>query len=408
MKRIIKTGALLLAVCMLLGVALCGCQSGEAEYRVSVADAMGKPYTSGVVVRFLQEGTQVAMQVVNDSGVAAKTLPRGDYTVELMFTDSSIQFHVSTQDMTLSAKKTELAVVLSYAQAEQGQPLYAPEGERSAYAVQTGCTYVALQEGRNYFLFTPTQVGLYEFSVPDGGAVIGYYGAPHFVQENSAVEVKDNAFRLSISSGMVSENGAVTVVIGLDALAGSTGAVLSINRLGDPEKTIEDEPWTDYRATAQLTPYTLPAGAKLEEFDLTADSYTLVLNENDGFYHLDSADGPLVLMRLAEDGKYIDSFKKILESTGVNRYFFDENGEFIKKESYGQCLLQYIDCVDENAGVYPLTEDLKYIVQQEGEDSGWWSKNSTGYLFRDENGNPDLSINTEIAWLLMCCYISAP
>lgn len=408
MKKIVKTGALLLAVCLLLGLALCGCQSGEAEYRVSVADALGKPYTSGVVVKFLQEGTQVAMQVVNESGVAAKTLPRGDYTVELMFTDSSARFHVNTQDMTLSAKKTELAVVLSYARPEEGQPLFAPEGECSAYGVQEGCTYAELKAGRNYFLFTPAQTGLYEFSVPDGSAVIGYYGAPHFVQKDTAAEVTDNTFRLSISAGMVSETGAVTVVIGLDAQTDGTGAVLSVSRLGDPEKTIEDEPWTDYRAKAQPSAYSLPAGAQLHEFDLAADGYTLVLNENDGFYHLDSADGPVVLMRLGEDGRYISCFKKILESTGVNRYFFDENGVFVKKENYSQCLLEYIACMDEDAGVYPLTEDLKYIVTQEGEDSGWWDPDSTGYLFMDENGNPDKSINSDIAWLLMCCYITAP
>ena len=70
--------------------------------------------------------------------------------------------------------------------------------------------------------------------------------------------------------------------------------------------------------------YALPAGATLGEFDLKAEDYTLVLNEQDGFYHLNAADGPLVLMRLGQKSEYLDSFKTILERSGVVKYFFDE------------------------------------------------------------------------------------
>ena len=77
----------LLAV-MALGLLLAGCASqtpvetsGETTYRVTVQDALGAPYTSGVVVRFLQDGQQKAMQVVSESGVAEKALPPGTYTV---------------------------------------------------------------------------------------------------------------------------------------------------------------------------------------------------------------------------------------------------------------------------------------------------------------------------------------
>ena len=147
-------------------------------------------------------------------------------------------------------------------------------------------------------------------------------------------------------------------------------------------------------------------GAKLENFDLTASGYNLVLNEKDGFYHLDSADGPLVLMYLGKDVDYLACFKTMLDRSGVNKYFFDENGNFLKRETYDQCLLEYFEYMDEDNGVYPLTEDLKYIVQQRGDHSGWWDKNSQSYLFVDENRNMVPGINTEIAWLFMCCYIA--
>jgi len=82
-------------------------------------------------------------------------------------------------------------------------------------------------------------------------------------------------------------------------------------------------------------------------------------------------------------------------------------GEFIKKESYSECLLKYIENVDEESGMYPLTEDLKYIIQSRGDHSGWWSDDDALYLFKNENGEKVPGINADIAWLFMCCYIEA-
>ena len=145
----------------------------------------------------------------------------------------------------------------------------------------------------------------------------------------------------------------------------------------------------------------------LGEFDITksSDAYNVVFNEADGYYHLDSADGPLVLVRLAEDCDYIACFATMLDRSGVSRYFFDENDEFVKKVSYSECLLEYIDCVDEDEGVYPLTEDLKFIIQSRGEYVGWWDSESSGYIFKDANGNIIPDINSDLAWLMMCCYL---
>ena len=93
MKRI---RALLLAAVMLCSLVLfsaCGSKaSGNPTYKVSIVDAMGAPCTSGVVVKFMQNGAQAGMQTVNENGVAEKVLPKGDYTVELQFTDSDVNY----------------------------------------------------------------------------------------------------------------------------------------------------------------------------------------------------------------------------------------------------------------------------------------------------------------------------
>lgn len=379
---------------------------GEALYRVSVTDTQGAPYTSGVVVRFMQNGTQAAMQVVDANGVAEKALAKGEYTVELVFTDAEAAFYYDQSDLTLSADKTELTVSLAKAISGEARKLFANNKEYDAYNVTDGSTYVTLTPGdRTYFLFAPTQAGTYKVTTSDAAAVIGYYGAPHFVQEQSVAEVVDNAFTTSISAGMVGtgDTGTAVLVLGIDS-AELENCMLIIERIGDAEHTIADEPWTEYETTHTPEPFTLKleAGQKLTYVDIegeTAD-YQVVLGE-DGYYHLGSAEGPVMYVNLGLEAPYI-SLQMIIQGDGhmggapVRKYFFDENGEFIKKEDYTEILLTYFECMDETYDVYPLTEDLVYIIQNGGD--GWWDVNSPDYILD--------GCNSEIAWLFACCYIA--
>ena len=391
-------------------------ESTEAVYKVTVKDAVGNPYTSGVIVKFLKDGKQSAMQNVNAQGVAEKKMEKGDYTVELMLTSAEEVYYDKT-DLKLTAEKTEMEIIMAKTAGEATESLFAysiideTNKDHAACNINTGSTYVTLTSGeRNYFIFTPKEAGKYEFSFTGAEGTVGYYGAPHFVQQNSYAELIDGKFNVSIKASMIGNDaasGTTRLVIGVDAGADVNGGFLSVVRIGEPDWSIEDEPWTVYPTPENIEAYTLPAGVLLKEFDLTADGYTLVFNETDGFYHLNTADGALVLVRIGEDSKYIASFKKILETIGVNKYFFKDDGTFEKKESYVECLTAYIEKADEEKGVYPLTEDLKYIIQQYGDHMGWWDGERTNgtYLFVDENGNKIPGINEEIAWLLMCCYI---
>ncbi len=410
MKNIKILISLLLITALTLSLfTLTACGKGEKDYTVNVKDALGNPYTSGIVVKFMQSGKQVAMQSCNEQGSATKSLVNGKYDVVLQFADEKVEYHYDS-NIKLTSRKNEVDVVLAYKVTGEPEKLYVGSNELDAYNVKMGCTYVDLKSGsRNYFLFTPTQAGNYEFSIPEGkNATIGYYGAPHFVQENSATEVKDNKFTINVKTGMIGTNGTgtSTFVIGIDADKKVESCVLGINRLGDAIKTVEDEPWIIYQKTVELQDYVLPESLEIKEFDLTAstDTYKMVLNEDDGYYHLNDKNGPIVLARLAKDCKYIACFKTMLDRSGVSKYFFDEDENFIKKESYSECLLEYIEYVDEDNGVYPLTEDLKYIIQQRGEYVGWWDIENSGYMFKDDSGNNLADINSEIAWLFMCCY----
>ena len=113
MKNLTKILSLLLAVCMLCGLlAACGNQeeqlTGPATYSVKVTDAQGKPYTSGVIVKFMQGSTQAAMQPVDANGEAKKELERGDYTIELVFTDESASGYFDPATAVLSAETSQV------------------------------------------------------------------------------------------------------------------------------------------------------------------------------------------------------------------------------------------------------------------------------------------------------------
>lgn len=286
--------------------------------------------------------------------------------------------------------------------------------EYVAYYVDEGCTTVKLSEaGRNYFIFTPIRAGVYEFTVV-GQGTIGTYGTVNYVYDNSDVEVVDNTYRKTVTSDMIGTNGTGTTewVIGIDSETAGADTCLCITWVSEPPKTVQ---WEDYAATYKPSKYTLPEGAVIQEFDLTAETYTLVYNENDKFYHLNTADGPIVLVRLLSANAYTGfPFGNILLGANIGVHHYDENGELVEKIKYNDCIQQYLGTItgsgenmkftggmcDDQEGVYPLTKDLALILQDYGTYKGYWEEGSLEYLFGDVVG-----LNVENAWLFACCYL---
>ncbi len=431
-KNITKALAFVLVLAMSVCLfAACGGQQGaeipentapEAApgYTVSVVDAFGNPVTQGVIVRFLQNGQQVTMQVVDENGTVNKDLEKGDYTVELQLTGDEA-FSYDKTDLNLTADKTSLEIVLY--KGLEGEPmtvfghsLTGGSMDMSAWSVGVGGTFVELEAGeRNYYLFTPTEAGLYEISVKNSDAVLGYYGIPFFIQENTITEPTNGIIQVNMKQHMIGEGdnaGAATLVFGLDATGADTTAIFAVERVSDALTDEEDIPFEVYKPAMEPVAYTLPSGAKLGEFDMKAatDTYNLV-KDAEGYYHLDSADGPLVLVKLGKasssSATYLPPLEEMATKALMCKYFYDENGEFVRKESYNEAVQNYAACVDEKSGLYPLNDDLMYIIQMRGDHYGWFEEANTkhGYIFMDDNGNPIPGINNEISWLVLCCYI---
>lgn len=421
MKTFKKILAAALALAMLLALCACGKDdkndgkvntskdstqqaptnnSGLIPYTVKVVDGQGNPMTEGIVVKFMQNGKQVAMQIPNAKGVATKELAKGNYTVELMFTDSSQSGHYDKAAAILTADKTTLELTLINALGSNTTQLVVNGENVDAYIVNSGSTHVPVKASvRNYFLFTPTKGGTYEFRVDNSGIKLGYYGAPHFVQSQSAIDPIDNVVTISISDSALGG----TYVIGLDGLDANTEAVLGIIRTGDPTITIADMPWTDYKTTHTPAPYTLNLNGKsLKYIDIKGktENAKLIYNESDGYYHFGTANGPVVLMHLGQKAPYV-SLQTVIEGDGlgggapIREYFFDKDGNFLKKEDYTNILRKYFENMDQDVGVYPLTKDLEYIIKNGCH--GWWDKDDPDFIFTD--------CNPEIGWMFALCYV---
>lgn len=385
-------------------------------YVVTVLDGQGNP-AKGAIVRFMKDGTQVAMQVVNEQGHAIKELDDGTYTVELQFTDTEVNYLYEPGKVDAQNKQTTITLFngVGAEQSIYAHSLIAGEAiDHVAYAVGAGSTKVTLTKGeRNYFLFTPTEAGTYQFSLAEGEGVVGYYGQPFFVQEFSAEEIKDNAVSVSVRPDSISsgETGTTVLVIGVDAQ--SESGILSVVRTGDYKKTTADIPFTPYQTTHVPTKYTLPEGAKLTYVDIkgNADDYKLVMGQ-DGFYHLGTADGPLMLINFGKTAPNL-SLEVMINGDGpmggapLRKYFFDEEYDpanpdqdpvdhLIRKEDYTEIMNTYFAAADENLRVYPLTADLEYMIKNGG--AGWWTEGDANYIFD--------GCNPEIGWLFACCYIN--
>ena len=144
----------------------------------------------------------------------------------------------------------------------------------------------------------------------------------------------------------------------------------------------------------------------------------LVFNEQDRCYHLGTADGPAVYVNLQEAVYGISMLamvgENIFDADGVPiesgtspfRYVRNNGQNDFFKEDYTDATRKIITARDKSTGVYPLTEDLKYIIQSSGEHNGWFDASSSTYIFRDENGVQVSGVNPEISWLFMCYYLN--
>ena len=362
------------------------------DYTVTLLDGEGNPM-GGLTVEFYSGDKAVAKQVGNKKGVSTVTLDRGTYTVkvsgtELKYDDKAAVVSVNKPSVTLT-----LAADLDTSKTVKiDDPLTESQKLIKIPYLTEGAAYVTLVAGeRNYFAFEPTREGTFRFAASNTYAKIGDFGTDMFVYtDNVAEDLSGNAFTISVNAvGNV-------YVIGVDAATNCEAAVVQITRIGDPAWSIEDEPTIDYKGNGAPKPVTAPSD--LTDLDIKSSAtHQLVFNSKDGYYHLDSTNGPVVYVHMDHPSA---SFVGLMSEFGnMTAYMYHADGSFDRKEQYAGLMQQYLNNMDKSQNVYPLTQDLKYMIENYGNSQNWWNEGEPGYLFEEVEG-----VNPANAWMFLYCY----
>ena len=188
-------------------------------------------------------------------------------------------------------------------------------------------------------------------------------------------------------------------------ISGVDDCILEVIRISDPVLGEEDMPYTEYGEGKEIPAYSYSGSGSKKHVNIfgATDSVKLVLNEQDGYYHMNSADGPLVYLDLSPNPPYIPLYGIIGVNANadggenISRSVY-EDGVLVRRELFNPLLRKYANSADKTHGIYPLTEDLVYMIRHGGDRKGWWDPESINYMFTEYPNT-----NNEIAWMFALC-----
>lgn len=385
------------------------------EYIVKAVDPFGNELETTVIVEMFKDGESLGEKPLRQ-GTAKFKLAPGEYTFELMPMEG--EFYYNKSECVFDEEITEKTVTLyNYANNENKQEIWVYDETvldhvaYNAVEVEEGGSYVTIDRpAMSYYIFTPTRGGIYKFSYESTKAVtIGYFGSPHNVLQACPIEVENGTFEVEVKNEGVNignEGGTTQLVIGIRSYT-VKGCVLKIERVGDAKV---DLPFTNVTVDKSAIKQDNYLNSEFIDFDVTDKNLSAVYNEEDGFYHLNSVDGPVIFIRIntsvikssTEEETiyaYLPSFVSMCETDRLCKYFYDNDGNVILKESYNDMFYGY-EALCGTMGMYPLNEQLATVVKNIGEHRGWFDLESELHIFGENAG----AVVPENAWLFACTY----
>ncbi len=229
------------------------------------------------------------------------------------------------------------------------------------------------------FTFAPDEIGKYTVTIDNGAIAIVSYNGMWVTVEPSEETVTESTFTWdctgvgqSIWIAVISEQSTVTLAVEW------------------AEIIIETILETTYTNKTTPEAFTLSGNkASLQYVDTFDDVENSAVLGEDGFYHLDSEEGPILYAKLN------DSMLSLADAVQYGRVvalIYDENGKAIEKIDYNEAFNEYLLCSDD--GVYPLTEDIITIYKEMGRTNEWYGED--GWI-----GGAEAD-----AWMFACYYLS--
>ena len=271
---------------------------------------------------------------------------------------------------------------------------YDSSAPAALYSFSTGNVDVTDVDGNIVSTIEGPGAGEYVFTVKDSngnkidGVLLGNWGTVGFPNDITG-DAKSNPFTWG------SEEADASFLLGVSNV--TQDFVITVERKGDYDDGVERVVFEEYVNVHTPSKFTMPEG-ELVKIDISTQ-HTLVLG-NDQFYHLDSADGPVVYVDLKRDdtidifAAYNSAYGAItLKGTYINNDGVKCGYEFINS------MRPYAEAIDSD-GYYPMTVDIENFVKYYGAAQGWYRE--------------DLSSITEIvngeyvpesAWLATAYYL---
>ena len=385
-------------------------------YGLWIVDGQGNPMPD-IIVKVMRDGEQVKMYPYSGEFLSMN-IESGTYQIVLDLSQLSENYSYDEAGCVLSPdSKTATIRLFKSAKLEEelyfvGYPL---SKDYIAYRISEGSTIVSLTPNDyTFFIFSPETPAVYTVTYESVQDVeIGYHGASFFIQgmdltgESSDVAKYENGISLNVYSSNIGND----YVLGIKSTA-ATSCIINIKNVGEPGTRIEDAPWIPYLEDSQKVEeqLSLPVSGTYTVIDLTDLSVKAVFNENDGFYHLGSENGPIIYIDLTSNSKFVSSIQTICANQRMGAYIYDINGNIVEKRSYNELFIQYgmpdnTETILEEPVRVPLTDKLAEAVISFGEKNGWWDPTAETNLFTQSLlGAP---YNQEYAWLLFCGYYVA-
>ena len=384
----------------------------KVTYSVTLVDGDNNQMTD-IIVKVMKGEEQIKMLAYNGAAVTFEA-DADTYTLVLDVSQVEGSYTYDEALCTLTAEKPSATVHL-YLQASQTETVNVGAPINKAYEAQhigVGSYRLALTANDYTFLiFRPEVAAIYTITYEcEGELAVSYHGSTFFVQGNDLSEGAGDLakYENGLSLKVYPANLGGDFVFAVKSSA-ATSCVLHVKNAGDPGTRLEDLPWTPFledNAKVQQHLAMSPAGT-YTTVDVTDASLTAVFNATDGFYHMGSADGPILFIDLTSDTTYIASIQTICANQRMGIYVYDDNGNVIEKRSYNELFHQYGMPTDTTAPEggpirIPLTAKLAEAILEFGEKNDWWTAGSEKNIFTAALAG--MPYNQAAAWLLYCGY----
>ena len=360
-------------------------ESGEGT--ISEIDAIEIFYTptaDGVLTVDISADPGFKFWVFEAATDASLTLPEsgesGTYTYNL---EAGVEYRVYIIGY---YEHAESAAVITYDVSFAAQEIEQPpvDIDKSDVILELGDNNVDLLENTivSLYEFTPAEPGIYTITVGDGVTMSTYTFTQYLIEEavNGVIEHTATAAEQTVLIGLSAETASVTVTI--EKTGSYTPPAQIEYETYEPENTVVEECET-------------PDG--LENIDITVEQ-NVVLGD-DGYYHLGTADGPVIYVNLNNDQFTLANLYGAGAPITMRGVYVDEDGVEHYYDFINMIGSDYYSYSLEN-DYHPLNADLMIFLKAYGTAQGWYNA-GTSYFEAITSGE----FEEESAWLASC-YIA--